>query len=72
MEDPEPAVVLLALGGSSVDWSVRGWTHRDDFGNAKQELIRAVKVELDRAGIEIPFPQMDVHLDQATSGRDAA
>ena len=25
LDDPEPAVVLLGLGGSSVDWSVRGW-----------------------------------------------
>ena len=62
--DPEPAVVLTGLGASSVDWSVRGWANRDDFGEAKQALIRAVKVELDRAGIEIPYPHMDVSLSQ--------
>ncbi|MGI9430164.1 MAG: mechanosensitive ion channel family protein [Bythopirellula sp.] len=62
--DPEPAVVLTGLGASSVDWSVRGWAHRDDFGDAKQALIRAVKVELDRAGIEIPYPHLDVQLNQ--------
>ncbi|NOY40637.1 MAG: mechanosensitive ion channel [Planctomycetes bacterium] len=61
--DPEPAVVLSGLGASSVDWSVRIWARGENFGDAKQALIRAVKVELDRAGIEIPFPQMDVHTD---------
>lgn len=72
LEDPEPAVILLALGASSVDWSVRAWANRDDFGTVKQDLIRAVKVELDQAGIGIPFPQMDVHLDPAASGDNAA
>ena len=66
INDPEPAVVLQGLGASSVDWSVRGWARKDDFGATKQALIRAVKVELDRAGIEIPFPQMDVHVDPAS------
>ncbi|MCG8449161.1 MAG: mechanosensitive ion channel [Pirellulales bacterium] len=70
--DPEPAVILMGLGASSVDWSVRGWAHRDDFLAAKQALTRAVKVELDRAGIEIPFPQMDVHVDPAGAASEAA
>jgi small-conductance mechanosensitive channel len=29
--------------------------------------VRAIKVALDEAGIGIPFPQMDVHLDQPAS-----
>lgn len=62
--DPEPAVVLDGLGGSSVDWIVRAWAKKEDFLGVKQALIRSVKVELDAAGIGIPYPQMDVHLDQ--------
>ncbi len=62
LEDPEPAVILLGLGDSSVNWSVRVWAQADMFGDVKQAAIRAVKVALDEAGIEIPFPQMDVHL----------
>ncbi|QEG33250.1 mechanosensitive ion channel family protein [Bythopirellula goksoeyrii] len=71
LQDPEPAAVLLELGASSVNWSVRVWVNRDDFGDAKQALIRAVKMELDRSQIGIPFPQMDVHL-QPTSGDEKA
>ncbi len=63
LETPEPAVVLLGLGGSSVDWSVRVWAPRDNFMDVKQATIRAVKYALDQAEIGIPFPQMDVHLD---------
>jgi len=64
LDDPAPAVLLLGLGASSVDWSVRVWAKREDFGAVKQAAIRAVKNGLDEAGIGIPFPQMDVHLDK--------
>lgn len=67
LEDPSPAVILLDLGDSAVNWSVRVWAKADEFGDVKQAAIRAVKVALDEAGIEIPFPQMDVHLLKAES-----
>jgi len=63
LPDPEPAVVLLELGDSSINWAVRVWVNADDFWPVKDKLTRAVKVHLDEAGIGIPFPQMDVHLD---------
>lgn len=63
VRDPEPMIVLKGLGASSVDWSVWAWAPKADFLTAKQDLIRAVKKELDGVGISIPFPQMDVHLD---------
>jgi small conductance mechanosensitive channel len=62
LDDPALAVILLGLGDSAVNWSVRVWARADDFGDVKQAAIRAVKVALDEAGIGIPFPQMDVHL----------
>lgn len=61
--EPKPEVFLMDLGASSVNWQVRGWIRREVFGDGKQALIRAVKLELDKAGIAIPFPQLDVHLD---------
>ena len=64
LSDPEPAVWLLDLGDSAVNWSVRVWAKADDFGTVKQAAIKAVKNALDEAGIEIPFPQMDVHLSK--------
>ena len=72
LSDPAPAVVLLELGASSVNWQVRGFAKTETFGDAKQQLIRAIKVELDHAGIGIPFPQMDVHLDSPPGAMRAA
>lgn len=63
LEDPEPAIVLAGLGGSSIDWSVRVWVNAGDFWAVKDGLTRDVKYALDNAGIGIPFPQMDVHVD---------
>lgn len=64
LNDPEPVVYLVELGASSVDWSVRTWCKTSDYWTVRERLTRAVKMSLDNAGISIPFPQMDVHLDQ--------
>jgi small conductance mechanosensitive channel len=65
VREPKPDVVLVGLGDSAVTWMARVWATQADNSPAKQDLIRAVKMELDRAGIGIPFPQMDVHLFQS-------
>lgn len=63
LQDPEPAVVLTGLGGSSIDWAVRVWVNSADFWAVKDRLTRDVKYALDNAEIGIPFPQMDLHID---------
>jgi small conductance mechanosensitive channel len=68
LQDRDPQVALSELGASSVDWQVRIWVGADDFWPVKEAATRAVKLALDEAGIGIPFPQMDVHLDQPTAG----
>jgi small conductance mechanosensitive channel len=63
LQDPEPGVVLTGLGGSSIDWSVRVWVNAENYWGVMDQLTRDVKYALDEAGIGIPFPQMDVHID---------
>ncbi|MBX2853160.1 MAG: mechanosensitive ion channel [Phycisphaeraceae bacterium] len=58
-------IVLGDLGDSSVNWTVRFWCLASDYWPLKEALTRAIKMHLDEAGIGIPFPQMDVHLDKA-------
>ena len=74
VNDPAPDVVLLELGSSSVNWMVRGYARRDQFAETKQAIIRAIKIELDRSGIGIPFPQLQLHMDSpaAEGARRAA
>jgi small conductance mechanosensitive channel len=62
-QEPEPVAYLLELGYSSVNWVVRVWTDTPDFWAVREKLTHAIKRELDAAGLQIPFPQMDVHLD---------
>ena len=62
--DPPPQIFLAGLGGSSVDWQVRVWCKTDDYWDVYQAATAQTKRALDGAGIGIPFPQSDIHLDQ--------
>lgn len=62
LQDPEPNVQVHELGASSVDFVVRPWVKTDDYWAIRWELTKTIKMELDKAGIGIPFPQRDVHL----------
>jgi small conductance mechanosensitive channel len=65
LEEPAPQVFLKALGASSIDWQVRIWCRTEDYWGVWQAATQACKASLDEAGIGIPFPQQDVHLDEA-------
>jgi len=64
LEEKGEQAALVELGGSSINWQVRVWARPEDYFRLKQELTRQVKYHLDEADIGIPFPQMDVHLDE--------
>lgn len=64
IEEPESQVFLEKLGASSVDWQLRVWCKAEDLWDVHQATIERTKVALEKAGIAIPFPQMDVHLDK--------
>jgi potassium efflux system protein len=60
---PEPMVIFGGFGESSLDFTVRAWT--DDFDNwvaTRSALTVRIHEALRVAGIEIPFPQRDLHL----------
>jgi len=63
LADPAPVIYLVELGDSSISWAVRVWSATPDYWAVRERVTRSVKVHLDQAGIGIPFPQMDVHLD---------
>lgn len=56
---------VLELGASSVDLAVRPWVASENYLATKFELQEAIKNALDKAGISIPFPQLDVNLNSA-------
>ncbi|MEL0629622.1 small-conductance mechanosensitive channel MscS [Psychromonas aquatilis] len=64
LKSPEPLVAVAELADSSVNLVVRPWVRGEDYWPVRFELMEAIKNGLDDAGIEIPFPQMDVHMDK--------
>lgn len=54
---PEPEFRVEELGDSSVNIRVLVWHPRDDWSHAQPILLTSIKRALERAGIEIPFPQ---------------
>lgn len=64
LKEPEPIVVLTNLGDSSLDLSARAWTQTSEYWGFFWDNMEKIKEELDKAGIEIPYPQRDVHLFQ--------
>jgi small conductance mechanosensitive channel len=67
LKDPAPVVTVAALGDSSVDFNVRPWVKNADYWPVLWDTTEKVKLEFDRNGISIPFPQMDVHLHSKTA-----
>ena len=64
LETPAPQIAVAELGDSSVNLVVRPWVNSADYWTVRFELMEAIKNGLDEAGIEIPFPQMDIHTDK--------
>lgn len=66
LDDPALKVFVMNLGDSSVDFAVRPWVKTGDFGTVKGDLLEQAKVALDAAGLNLPYPQSDVHLHQVS------
>ncbi len=60
---PPPAVLFRDFGTSSIDFQLRVWTN-DPWKQplVRSELLFAIWYALKKAGIEIPYPQQDLHL----------
>ena len=56
LEDPAPSVTVLELADSSVNFAVRPWCNTADYWGVYFEVTENVKIALDEAGIEIPYP----------------
>ena len=62
--DPESVVVVKELGDSSVNLQLRAWSKTADYWTVRGDLTKGIFESFKREGIEIPFPQMDVHMKQ--------
>jgi small conductance mechanosensitive channel len=61
---PEPEIVVVGLGSSSVDLEVRVWLDEAGEEKATEVAVReAAKLALDAAGIEIPYHHLQLFID---------
>lgn len=64
IKHPEPYVIFTGFGESSLDFSIRFWTHFNDGLIIKSAVGIAIDNAFKAAGVEIPFPQRDLHIIQ--------
>ena len=62
LKDPEPFIALNALNCSSVDLVVRAWVKSADYWGVFFDMNEQVYKTFSKHGLNIPFPQMDVHV----------
>lgn len=65
LKDPAPVVLLSKHAESSLVFILRVWTENSKYWDANFSLIEEVKRRFDANGIEIPYKQMDIHIDKA-------
>jgi small-conductance mechanosensitive channel len=71
--EPAPTVLFVGFGANSLDFGIRAWTNNfGDWVRIRSELTVRVYEALRGAGIEIPFPQHDLHLRSVSPGAGAA
>jgi small conductance mechanosensitive channel len=64
LAEPAPVIEVSELADSSVNFIVRPWVKSSDYWRVMWDTTAKVKLRFDEAGISIPFPQMDVHMDK--------
>ncbi|ROS04994.1 small conductance mechanosensitive channel [Sinobacterium caligoides] len=65
LKDHDVTIAVKELADSSVNLVMRSWVKSDDYWPTFFSMTENVKVSLDAAGISIPFPQMDLHIEKA-------
>jgi len=64
LKDKDITIGLVEMADSSVNFVFRIWVKTPDFWGVFFDTNEKIKKRFDEVGIEIPFPQMDVHLDK--------
>lgn len=63
LSDPAPMVRLKSQGASEIVFVARAWVNNGDYWDVTWDINERAFTALNEAGIEIPYPQLDVHVD---------
>lgn len=64
LKDPETFIGLGEMADSSVNFTTRAWVKSADYWGVFFDINKEMYTEFNAKGIEIPFPQVDVHMDK--------
>ncbi len=64
LKDPEVFIAVSELADSSVNFTVRAWVNAADYWGVYFDMNETIYKTFDQQGLNIPYPQMDVHLHQ--------
>jgi small conductance mechanosensitive channel len=64
LKDPEVFIAVSELADSSVNFAVRAWVNAADYWGVFFDMNEKVYKTFNKEGLNIPFPQMDVHLSK--------
>ena len=62
LNEPQPLIGVANHSESCVEMDLKAWCLTEDYWDVKFYLEEQVKVAFDKNGIQIPYPQMDVHI----------
>ena len=63
LQEPAPSILFMGFGDSSLDFQLRVWIDNIDCINVvRSELNQQIDLQFRKRGVEIPFPQSDLHL----------
>jgi small conductance mechanosensitive channel len=65
LADKDKIIAVDALADSSVNIGVKCHVRTEDYWTLRGQLLEAIKLEFDREQIGIPYPQLDVHMENA-------
>jgi small conductance mechanosensitive channel len=66
LNDPAPIIRVTEHAGSSINIACKVWVKGPDYWTVFYDMHEDVKDVFDKAGIGIPYPQMDIHFDEGT------
>lgn len=64
IKEKDRLVFVQELADSGVNLNVRCWASNEQYWECKWRITEQIKYALDDAGISIPYPQMDVHIER--------
>jgi small-conductance mechanosensitive channel len=62
LQTPDPKAYFIEFGDSSLNFRLLAWAHLDNRLSVESEVLVLINKKLAEAGIEIPFPQRDLHI----------